>query len=263
MMRKRFLFSLASVLLLSTLLLSGCNSGKSTEGSGKVTLTFGTSQSGIPRTGIMQTMAKEYEQETGVKIDFQVVPDAQWRDLIKVKLASGEAPDIFNVDVDPLSMPANVRPEENAIDLTNEEFTGRMSEEILPTVSHNDKVYGVSFAPTKIWYVYYNKRIFQELSIEPPTSYAEFKAISQKIKDKDIIPFYQAPASGWYQVLPLFETGPNYEQTTAGTYEKLNNNEMKVADMTQLKTVIEQLKEFADLGYFGKDFFIQYGRSGH
>lgn len=52
----------------------------------------------------------------------------------------------------------------------------------------------------------------------------------------------------------LFETGPNYEQTTAGTYEKLNNNEMKVADMTQLKTVIEQLKEFADLGYFGKDF---------
>ncbi|WP_340018003.1 ABC transporter substrate-binding protein [Paenibacillus sp. FSL H3-0457] len=254
MMRKRFLFSLASVLLLSTLLLAGCNSGKSTEGSGKVTLTFGTSQSGIPRTGIMQTMAKEYEQETGVKIDFQVVPDAQWRDLIKVKLASGEAPDIFNVDVDPLSMPANVRPEENAIDLTNEEFTGRMSEEILPTVSHNDKVYGVSFAPTKIWYVYYNKRIFQELGIEPPTSYAEFKAISQKIKDKDIIPFYQAPASGWYQVLPLFETGPNYEQTTAGTYEKLNNNEMKVADMTQLKTVIEQLKEFADLGYFGKDF---------
>lgn len=90
-MRKRFLLSLVGALLLSSLLLAGCNSGESSKGSGKVTLTFGTSQSGIPRTGIMQTLAKEYEQETGVKIDFQVVPDAQWRDLIKVKLASGEA----------------------------------------------------------------------------------------------------------------------------------------------------------------------------
>ncbi|MEK3786418.1 ABC transporter substrate-binding protein [Paenibacillus sp. FSL K6-1230] len=253
-MKKRILAPLASLLLLSGLLLGACSSSGGSGGSDKVTLTFGTSQTGIPRTGIMQEMAKQYEQETGVRIDFQVVPDAQWRDLIKVKLASGEAPDIFNVDVDPLSMPANVRPEENAIDLTNEEFTSSMSEEILPTVSHKDKVYGVSFAPSKIWYVYYNKRIFNELGIEPPTNYAEFKEISQKIMDKGITPFYQAPASGWYQVLPLFETGPNYEKLAPGTYDKLNNNEMKVEELTQLRTVLEQLNEFAELGYFGKDF---------
>ena len=55
-----------------------------------VTLTFGSHQSGLPTSGIVQDLAKEYEEKTGVKIDFQVIPDAQWRDLLKVKLDSGE-----------------------------------------------------------------------------------------------------------------------------------------------------------------------------
>jgi len=257
MMKRITLTILSLLLMISTAVLAGCGTNETVtqgEKGSAVTLTFGTHQSGIPRTGIIQEMAKDFEKETGIKIDFQVVPDAQWRDLIKAKLASGEAPDIFNVDVDPLSLHGNIRPEENAMDLTNEEFAGRMSKEILPSVSYNGKVYGISYAPTKIWYVYYNKKIFADLGIQPPTNYAEFKAISQKIKDAGITPFYQAPASGWYQVLPLFETGPNYEKSQPGVYEKLNNNEMKVQDLKQLETVITQLKEFADLGFFGENF---------
>ncbi|UFT98387.1 ABC transporter substrate-binding protein [Radiobacillus kanasensis] len=247
--------SYLGVLILFALALVGCSSDDASgEDGSKVTLTFGTHQSGIPRTGIIQEMAKDFEKETGIGIEFQIVPDAQWRDLIKAKLASGEAPDIFNVDVDPLSMPANVRPKENAMDLSEEEFAGRMSDQILPSVSHEGKVYGVSYAPTKIWYVYYNKKIFNDLGIKPPTNYEEFKSISQKILDSGVTPFWMAPSSNWYQTLALFETGPNYEKLNPGIYEKLNNNEMKVADMDRMKTVLEQLKEFADLGYFGENF---------
>lgn len=256
-MKRIKLTALSIVLIISIVLAAGCSSDKSSSEAGKdskVTLTFGTHQSGIPRTGIMQEMAKDFEKESGIKVDFQVVPDAQWRDLVKAKIASGEAPDIINVDVDPLSLNSNIRPEENAIDLTKEEFAGRMSKEILPSVSYKDKVYGVSFAPTKIWYVYYNKKIFNDLGINPPTNYEEFKAISKKIKKAGITPFYMAPASGWYQVLPLFETGPNYEKLDPGVYEKLNNNEMKIQDLKPLENVIKQVKEFADLGYYGKDF---------
>lgn len=243
------------VFMLTAALLAACsNDSTNDEGKKSATITFGTHQSGIPRSGIMQEMAKDFETETGIKIDFQVVPDAQWRDLLKAKLATGEAPDIFNIDVDPLSMPAQVRPEENAIDLTNEEFTGRMSETILPSVSYKDKVYGVSFAPRKIWYVYYNKTIFNDLSIEPPTNYADFKAAAQKIKESGVIPLWQAPGSGWYQVLPLFEVGPLYQESDPDVYEKLNNNEIKVKDLDKLEAVITQQKEFADLGFFGENF---------
>lgn len=79
-------------------MLAGCGSdggSESKDGKKGVTLTFGSHQSGLPTTGIVQDLAKEFEEETGIKVDFQISPDAQWRDLIKVKMDSGEAPDII------------------------------------------------------------------------------------------------------------------------------------------------------------------------
>ncbi|MCK0470188.1 ABC transporter substrate-binding protein [Halalkalibacter sp. APA_J-10(15)] len=254
-MKRKWIALMMSTLLL--IVLAACGSSDDSTGEEErkdVTLSFGTHQSGIPRTGIMQEMAEDFAEETGIKIDFQVVPDAQWRDLIRAKLSTGEAPDIINLDVDPLSLNANLRPEDNALDLTDEEFASRMDEEILPSVSYNDKVYGVTYAPRKIWYVYYNKSIFEDLGLEIPTTYEEFKHVAGAIHETGVIPFWQAPGSGWYQVLPLFEIGPHYENVEPGTYEKLNNNEMLVAEMDHLKTVIEQVNEFADLGYYGENF---------
>jgi raffinose/stachyose/melibiose transport system substrate-binding protein len=61
-------FSVALIMMLA----SGCGSNSSSASSGKsnVTLTFGSHQSGLPTTGIIQKIAKEYEEKTGVKIDF-------------------------------------------------------------------------------------------------------------------------------------------------------------------------------------------------
>ena len=47
-----------------------------------VTLSFGTHQSGLPVSGIVQKLGADFEKESGIKIDFQIVPDAQWRDLL-------------------------------------------------------------------------------------------------------------------------------------------------------------------------------------
>lgn len=217
-------------------------------------LTFGSHQSGLPSSGIVQEIAKTYEEETGVKIDFQIVPDAQWRDLLKVKLTAGEAPDIFCADADPFSLYDRIRPDINCVDVTNEDFTARMDKSVLPGISHDGTVYGITFPGYKIWYYFYNKDIFTKLGIKPPTSYAEFKAISQIIKDSGIIPVYEALQNGWHQVLPLFETGAYYENLEPGLYKRLNNNQKDIADLEKLKEVITQLKEFADLGYYGEDF---------
>src|SRR5471030_80008 len=102
-MRKRLikLLSTICITIMAGSLLTGCggkssgdvNDTKSSSSSEKITLTFGSHQSGLPTSGVVQELAKEYESETGVKIDFQISPDAQWRDLLKVKLDSGEAPD--------------------------------------------------------------------------------------------------------------------------------------------------------------------------
>jgi raffinose/stachyose/melibiose transport system substrate-binding protein len=88
-MKKIFLIILSILVILS--LITAANKSN-------VTLTFAGHNAGIPISGVDQKIAKMFEEETGIKIDFQVIPDAQWRDLLKVKLASGEAPDIFLAD---------------------------------------------------------------------------------------------------------------------------------------------------------------------
>ena len=68
-------------------ILTGCGGSSDSSASGNgssVTLTFGSHQSGLPTSGVVQDLAKEFEKETGIKIDFQISPDAQWRDLLKV-----------------------------------------------------------------------------------------------------------------------------------------------------------------------------------
>jgi raffinose/stachyose/melibiose transport system substrate-binding protein len=239
--------------------LTGCSKTSDTNSStdsGKksITLTFGSHQSGLPSNGIVQEIAKDYEKETGVKIDFQITPDAQWRDLLKTKLSAGEAPDIFCADADPLSLNDRVRPAENCIDLTGEEFAGRMDKNAVPSFSYQGKVYGISFAGYKVWWYYYNKKMFNDLGLKAPKTYQEFKNVCEKIKGTGVTPIYEALQDGWHQVLPLFETGPYYEKLNPGLYDKLNNNTANVKDVKELKTVLTQLKEFQTLGYFGKDF---------
>lgn len=275
-MKRIFAFVMAG--LMATSLLAGCGGGKTaessatsqetgtktkeeakTEGTDKkkfegVTLTFGSHQSGLPTTGVVQNLAKDFEAETGVKIDFQISPDAQWRDLIKVKLNSGEAPDIFCVDADPLSLNGRISPEENCVSVTDEEFVKRMDPNVLPSISYNNQVYGITFPGKKMYYYVYNKDIFKELNLQVPKNYEEFKKVCQTIKAAGITPVYEATQNGWHQVLPLFESGPMYAKKHEGLYDKMNKNEMNLDDIPELLTIIKQLKECADLGYYGDNF---------
>ncbi|HHU70700.1 MAG TPA: extracellular solute-binding protein, partial [Clostridiales bacterium] len=100
----------------------------------------------------------------------------------------------------------------------------------------------------------YNKEIFENLNLEIPTNYEEFKNVCQTILDAGTTPVYEATTNGWHQVLPLFESGGLYQQNHQDLYKKLNANEMDLDDIPELLTIIQQLKECAELGYFGNDY---------
>ncbi len=249
--------------VLSAGLMAGCGSDEGDGGSGGadggsgggkgVTLTFGSHQSGLPTSGIVQDLAKEFEAETGIKVDFQISPDAQWRDLIKVKLDSGEAPDIICVDT-PIGLASSIHMDQYSVELTDQEWVSRMDESAKDAVSVDGKVYGTTFPGAKMYFYLYNKDIFEELGLKVPTNYAEFKDVCQKILDSGKTPVYEATTNGWHQVLPLFETGGLWLADDPDVYDKLNANETKLEDIPHLLTILEQLDECAKAGYFGTDY---------
>ncbi|MCI9440166.1 MAG: carbohydrate ABC transporter substrate-binding protein [Ruminococcus sp.] len=255
------LLGLSMAAVLTAGLLGGCgsdggdggNDGGSSSGGKGVTLTFGSHQSGLPTSGIVQDLAKEFEEETGIKVDFQISPDAQWRDLIKVKLDSGEAPDIICVDT-PIGLASSIHMDQYCIELTDQDWTSRMEDSARSAVSANDKVYGITFPGAKMYFYLYNKQIFEELDLEIPTTYKELKDICQKMLDAGYTPIYEATTNGWHQVLPLFETGGLWLADDPDIYDKLNANEVELESIPHLLTIIEQLDECAKAGYFGADY---------
>jgi ABC-type sugar transport system, periplasmic component len=219
-----------------------------------ITLTLEHHESALPISGIVESLAKDFEKETGIHIEFKGVPDAQWRDLLKAQLSDGSAPDIFVADTDPFSFYERIRPDINCIDLSSEEFVSRMDSSVLPSITYDKKVYGITFQGKKIWVYSYNKNLFKKLNLQIPKNYAELKNVCQKIKDAGITPMWQVPATSWHQVLPLFELGPYYKSKDPDLYDQLNKNKMDIKDIPDLLKVIKEINEFADLGYYGDNY---------
>lgn len=255
-MKVKKVISLTLAAGLAVGLIAGCSTGKESGSANEkknVTLTFGSHQSGLPTSGIVQELAKDFETETGIKIDFQISPDAQWRDLIKVKIDSGEAPDIICVDT-PISLASSLHMDQYSVELTDQPWVSRIEKTTLAAVSVKDKVYGITFPGAKMYFYLYNKDIFKTLGLSVPTTYKEFFNVCQTLKNAGYTPIYEATTNGWHQVLPLFETGGLWLNQDPDMYEKLNENKIDLDGIPSLLTIIKQLDECAKAGYFGEDY---------
>lgn len=83
-------------------------------------------------TGLQKMVAKLAEDED-ITIDFQVIPDDQFDNILKMKVNSGEAPDIIAYNFPHLF--AQIDPEEYLVPLTNEEWTSKLKTRVLARVT--------------------------------------------------------------------------------------------------------------------------------
>ncbi|MTI62018.1 MAG: carbohydrate ABC transporter substrate-binding protein [Firmicutes bacterium] len=204
---------------------------------------------------VEEELAEKFTDETGIEIDFQIVPSDQYDNLLATKLNAGEAADIFYTQGGHLNIGPRYNPEKNCVDLSGQDWVERMEPLARESVSLNGKVYGTIIWDINTPFVYvYNKAIFKELGLEIPTDFAELKDVSQQLKEAGIIPIYEAVSDGWHHQLPLMLLGPRYQELNPGLYEKLNNNEIKLTDVSEISQALEQLKEMVDLGYYGDDY---------
>ena len=149
-----------------------------------VTLTYMASQDWVKEAEM--ELAVKFEEETGIHIDFQIVPADQYFNLLTTKLNSGEATDIFGGQSGKTDLQVLYNVEENAVDLTDEEWVSRMDPLALEMVSLNGRVYGAEIwdiVASNYFVMVYNKQIFADLGISVPESYADFKAACQTIMD--------------------------------------------------------------------------------
>lgn len=218
----------------------------------KVTLTYMASQGWIKDAEL--ELAKKFEEQTGIHVDYQIIPADQYFTLLKTKLNSGEATDIFGGQSGKTDLKVQYDVEKNAVDLTGEEWTTRHDPLALDQVSLNGKVYGAEIwdiIASNYFIVVYNKNIFEEQGLSVPKTYAEFKDACIQLKDAGINPIYQPISDGWHHVLWFPMVGPRYEEVEPGLAAKLNANETTFVESPVMLEAMTQLQELYTLGCFG------------
>jgi raffinose/stachyose/melibiose transport system substrate-binding protein len=218
------------------------------------TLTYIASQNWVLDSEL--ELAKKFESETGVHVDFQIIPSDQYFNVLETKLeAGGEGIDIFGGQSGKTDIQLQLNVEKNAVPVTDEEWVTRMNPLSVEQISLDGVTYGLTIWDTigGSWVVVYNKTMFTDNGISVPTTYAEFAAACQTLQDAGINPIYEPFADGWHHVLWFLEMGPVYEAATPGLADALNANEATFAGNATMTTALTQLKEMYDNGYFGED----------
>ena len=108
----------------------------------------------------LQNMVQKLEEDENISIDFEVVPDDQYDNLMKMRLNSHEAPDLIAYQFADLY--AAVDPEEFFVPLDDEAW---MSKVQAPEITeYNGKHYGYCFeASNGFQGLIYNKDVFEIL----------------------------------------------------------------------------------------------------
>jgi raffinose/stachyose/melibiose transport system substrate-binding protein len=216
-----------------------------------VTLSYLVSQGWAPDAEM--ELAKQFKEQTGIKIDYQVVPSDQYFSLLKTKLNSGEGPDLFGGQSGKTDLVVNYDVEKNAVDLSDQPWVQAEDSQVLDQSTVNGKVYGQTVWNTlgTTWVVNYNKDIFAQLNLSVPTTFADFKSACEAIQATGITPIYEPMADGWHQVLWFAELGVQIENLAPGTADQLNTNQTTFAQNPTALLLLQQYKDLYDSGCFG------------
>jgi raffinose/stachyose/melibiose transport system substrate-binding protein len=202
-----------------------------------------------------QQLAGMFEAQTGIHLDFQIIPSAQYSQVLQTKLQSGQGVDLFldQAGVSGLTLTDNVQT--NAVDLSNESWVKRLDPVVAAQSTVNKKLYGAEVwdvVGANYWVVSYNKSIFTKYGLSVPKTFSDFESVCATLLQNGITPIYEPISDGWHQVLWYPSIGGQMEALEPGLYDNLNANKTTLtADANSLKAVT-QLNDLYQKGYFGK-----------
>lgn len=206
-MRKRSTSGIIGVALLVTVALAGCTgSGPSSaaagagasSGSGGGSIKYLIAQPDTPaQLKAIKTDIKNFEHESGVTVNLDVVPGSNIRTLLQAQLRSGNGPDVFAYGPGP-GMAGALAKAGLLYDLSSAytKYKWPIYDWARPGVTYNGKLIGV---PDQIEEVglFYNKDLFARLGLSAPTDMASLEKAAAKIKQAGIIPFAAGDKEAW------------------------------------------------------------------
>ncbi len=193
-------------------------------------------------------------QHPDIKLEFDFAQNDQ---SLNVALQANELPDLFMVQGDKTSKMKEMQQNGFITDLSSFNIDlSRFSDAEKSYCMIDGKMYCSlpAFFDTNV--VYYNKDLFEQHSLSVPGNWDEFLAVMETLKQAGVTPVALAGKSEWDRAWPVFAFAPALANSGL---QKAMNGEAKLTDEPQLAVVFQTIRDFAEKGYFDKDFLATDG----
>lgn len=226
-----------------------------TSGGAAVTLTYLADDSQNTQDTTKALAAAYMAQHPNVTITIEARPGGTEGDnIVKTRLATGEMTDIFFYNSG--SLLQALHPTDTLVDLSKEPFIANIVDAFLPTVSQNGQIFGVPTGTALGGGILYNKKIYQQLGLSVPKTWAEFEANNEKIKAAGIAPVIATygGTDTWTSQLFVLADYYNVQQANPTFAADFTANKVKFASTPVTMAGFSYLQEGNQKGWYQKDY---------
>lgn len=171
-----------------------------------VTLKVSGFKSGSELGAIPELNEKFMSENPSIKVVYEGMPGGQFKDFIKTRFAAGDASDVILMHPG-LSDVISYGSAGYLMDLAGEPWIANFTAASLKATSQEGKVYAIP-NDMNVMGVYYNKEIFEKLSLATPTNWDEFVAAAEAIKQSGTLPIAIGNNDGWMTLAALYTVAP-------------------------------------------------------
>jgi raffinose/stachyose/melibiose transport system substrate-binding protein len=186
----------------------------------------------------VELLTKAYTQ---AKFNLSFAPTDQVQTSVRTQLGAGNAPDVHVVypgNGSAMSM-AQIAQAGLLADLSDQAWTKRIPAGLKPAFQQDGKTF-IYAAGSSVIGAVYNKKVFAEAEVEPPTTWSEFLEVCDKIKKKGKVPIALGAQTPWvtqlitYALVPstVYAKNPQFdEQMKAGSASFANSGWVQALEM--------------------------------
>ncbi|KAF6582471.1 raffinose/stachyose/melibiose transport system substrate-binding protein [Paenibacillus jamilae] len=184
-------------------------------------------------------VAKEKKDKNiDVTVQLEMPPADNAAQILKTRLASNDAPDVFALhavnEIPPFYKAGYLE------DLSGQPFVSKLMDSVKPSVTTQDgKVVAVPLE-TISWGYLYNKKIFKDLDLKPPGTLTEMKAVVEKLKANHVKPFLLSYKESWIpQLFVPLTAGAMMNTQNKDFIERMNQDKGSFSEMKSMFDIID------------------------
>jgi raffinose/stachyose/melibiose transport system substrate-binding protein len=192
------------------------------------------------------------EKKLNISIAIDLRPGgAEGDNVVKTRLATGDMDDLSFYNSGSLFQALN--PSQNFVDLTNEPYMPTIADSFKSTVSVNGRVYGIPAEAAMGGGWLYNKKVYAQLGLKVPTTWAELLANCEKIKAAGKTAVIGSYKDDWTSQLIVLADYYNVQARVPTFAADYTAHKATIAGTPAALRSFEKLQEIFKKGYMNKD----------